>query len=44
MVARNDEAIPLGAERAFAGRIGATTVEVASNHVPMVSHPETWWT
>ena len=40
LVATNDEAIPPDAERAFAGRMGATTVEVASSHVPMVSQPD----
>src|SRR3984957_9281069 len=40
MVAANDEAIPPDAERLFAKRMGATTVEVASSHVAMVSHPE----
>jgi pimeloyl-ACP methyl ester carboxylesterase len=40
MVAENDEAIPPDAERQFAERMGATTVEVASSHVPMVSHPD----
>jgi pimeloyl-ACP methyl ester carboxylesterase len=40
LVAEGDEAIPPDAERQFAGRMGATTVEVASNHVAMVSHPE----
>jgi pimeloyl-ACP methyl ester carboxylesterase len=39
LVAENDEAIPPDAERQFAQRMGATTVEVASSHVPMVSHP-----
>ena len=38
MVATNDEAIPPAAERFFAQRMGATTVEVESSHVPMVSH------
>jgi pimeloyl-ACP methyl ester carboxylesterase len=38
LVATNDEAIPPDAERQFAKRIGATTVEVPSNHLPMVSH------
>ena len=37
---RNDEAIPPDAERLFASRMGATTVEAASNHVAMVSHPD----
>jgi pimeloyl-ACP methyl ester carboxylesterase len=40
LVATNDEAIPPDAERQFAQRMGATTVEVASNHVAMVSHPD----
>ena len=38
-VATDDEAIPPDAERQFAARMGATTVEVASSHVAMVSHP-----
>jgi len=40
LVAKNDEAIPPDAERQFAQRMGATTVEVASNHVAMASHPD----
>ncbi len=40
MVATNDEAIPPDAERLFAQRMGATTVEIASSHVAMVSHPD----
>jgi pimeloyl-ACP methyl ester carboxylesterase len=40
MVATADEAIPPDAERQFAGRMGATTVEVPSSHVAMVSHPD----
>ena len=40
MVAANDEAIPPDAERSFAKRMDATTVEVSSGHVAMVSHPE----
>jgi pimeloyl-ACP methyl ester carboxylesterase len=39
LVAQNDEAIPPDAERQFAERMGATTVEIPSSHVPMVSHP-----
>jgi hypothetical protein len=39
LVVANDEAIPPDAERLFAKRMGATTVEVASSHVAMVSHP-----
>src|SRR6266536_5179726 len=40
LVAQNDEAIPPDAERMFASRMGATTVEVPSSHVAMVSHPK----
>ena len=43
LVADGDEAIPPDAERQFAERMGATTVEVASSHVAMVSHPEDGW-
>jgi pimeloyl-ACP methyl ester carboxylesterase len=38
LVATDDEAIPPDAERMFAQRMGATTIEVASSHVAMVSH------
>jgi pimeloyl-ACP methyl ester carboxylesterase len=38
MVAAGDEAIPPDAERQFAKRMGATTIEVESGHVAMVSH------
>ena len=40
LVAQNDEAIPPQAEQQFAARMGATTVEVPSSHVAMVSHPQ----
>ena len=40
MVATADEAIPPDAERHFAARMGATTIELASSHVAMVSHPD----
>ena len=40
MVAEGDQAIPPDAERLFASRMGAETIETASNHVAMVSHPE----
>lgn len=40
LVAQGDQAIPPDAERQFAARMGATTVEVQSNHVAMVSHPD----
>ncbi|HEY7174655.1 MAG TPA: alpha/beta hydrolase [Micromonosporaceae bacterium] len=39
MVASNDETIPPDAERQFAERMGATTKEIKSSHVAMVSHP-----
>jgi len=40
LVAKNDEAIPPDAERMFAKRMGAETVEVPSGHLAMVSHPD----
>jgi pimeloyl-ACP methyl ester carboxylesterase len=40
LVAAGDEAIPPDGERAFAARMGATTVEIQSNHCAMVSHPD----
>ena len=40
LVAADDQAIPPDAERLFASRMGATTVEVPSSHVAMVSHPD----
>ena len=40
LVANGDEAIPPDAERQFAARMGATTIEVPSSHVAMVSHPD----
>jgi pimeloyl-ACP methyl ester carboxylesterase len=40
LVADGDQAIPPDAERQFAKRMGATTVEVSTNHVAMVSHPD----
>jgi len=39
LVAAGDQAIPPEAERQFAARMGATTVEIPSSHVAMVSHP-----
>jgi pimeloyl-ACP methyl ester carboxylesterase len=39
MVATNDEAIPPDVERLFAKRMGASTVEIPTSHVAMVSHP-----
>jgi pimeloyl-ACP methyl ester carboxylesterase len=40
LVADGDQAIPPDAERQFAARMKATTVEVPTNHVAMVSHPD----
>ena len=40
LVATDDQAIPAEAEMQFAKRMGATTVEVPSSHVAMVSHPD----
>jgi pimeloyl-ACP methyl ester carboxylesterase len=39
LVATGDEALPPDAERMFAKRMGATTVEVDAGHLAMVSHP-----
>src|SRR3981189_2180149 len=38
LIADDDQAIPPDAERQFATRMGATTFEVPTNHVAMVSH------
>jgi pimeloyl-ACP methyl ester carboxylesterase len=40
LVAQDDQAIPPEAELQFARRMGATTVEISSSHVAMVSHPD----
>ena len=40
LVAANDQALPPDAERLFATRMGAATVEIPSSHVAMVSHPD----
>ena len=40
LVADGDQVIPPDAQRQFAARMGATTVEVSANHVAMVSHPD----
>lgn len=40
LVAQNDQVIPPDAERQFAQRMGADTIEVASGHCAMISHPE----
>jgi pimeloyl-ACP methyl ester carboxylesterase len=40
LVAGDDQAIPPAAERQFAKRMNATTTEVPSGHLAMVSHPD----
>jgi pimeloyl-ACP methyl ester carboxylesterase len=40
LVAGNDQAIPPDAERQFAKRMDATTIEVTSGHLAMISHPD----
>jgi pimeloyl-ACP methyl ester carboxylesterase len=40
IVAKNDHTVHPDLERFFAKRMGATTTEVASSHVPMLSHPD----
>jgi pimeloyl-ACP methyl ester carboxylesterase len=40
LVAQNDQVIPPDAERQFARRMRADTIEVASGHCAMISHPE----
>jgi pimeloyl-ACP methyl ester carboxylesterase len=40
LVAEGDQVIPPDAQRQFAARMGATTVEVPTNHVAMVSRPD----
>jgi pimeloyl-ACP methyl ester carboxylesterase len=40
VVAQNDQVIPPDAERQFAKRMGANTIELPSSHVAMVSHPD----
>ena len=40
LVAQNDEVIPPDAERQFAQRMSADTIEVTSGHCAMVSHPD----
>ncbi len=40
LVAEGDQTIPPDAQRLFSARMGATTTEIATNHVAMVSHPD----
>jgi pimeloyl-ACP methyl ester carboxylesterase len=39
LVSQDDQALPPDAQRIFANRMNATTVEVPSGHLAMVSHP-----
>jgi pimeloyl-ACP methyl ester carboxylesterase len=39
VVSGNDRVIPVALERSLAARIKATTIEIASSHVVMLSHP-----
>jgi hypothetical protein len=41
LVADGDQAIPPDPRRRSAARMGATTVDVPTNHVAMVFHPRT---
>lgn len=40
LVTANDEVVLPDGQRLFAGRMGATTVEIESGHVAMISHPD----
>ena len=40
LVAQDDQAINPDLERFYAKRIGATTTEIKSSHVPFISHPK----
>ena len=40
IVANNDQAVHPELERAAAKRMGATTYDIDSSHVPMLSHPD----
>jgi pimeloyl-ACP methyl ester carboxylesterase len=39
LVAQDDQALPADVERMFANRMGASTLEVPSGHLAMISHP-----
>ena len=39
LITTDDQALPPGAQRLFAKRMGATVIEVPSGHLPFVSHP-----
>ena len=40
IVGKNDKTVQPDLERFVAKRMGATTIEVDSSHVPMLSHPK----
>ena len=40
LVARDDQALPPDAQRMFANHMNATSIEVPSGHLAMVSHPD----
>jgi pimeloyl-ACP methyl ester carboxylesterase len=40
IVGKNDHTVPPDLERFYAKRMGAKVTEVASSHVPMLSHPD----
>jgi len=40
IVGKNDRTVQPDLERFVAKRMGATTIEVDSSHVPMLSHPK----
>src|SRR6201981_262161 len=40
IVGKNDRTVHPNMERFVAKRMGATTTEIASSHVPMLSHPD----
>jgi len=40
IVANNDQTVHPDLERAAAKRMGATTYDIDSSHVPMLSHPD----
>ena len=40
LIATEDQAIPPPAQQMFAERMGATTIDVPSSHIAMVSHPQ----
>jgi Alpha/beta hydrolase family len=40
LITAEDQAIPPPAQQMFAQRMGATTIDVPSSHVAMVSHPK----